>query len=114
MKKEISFNTLPEAVSRLSEQMEDLKRLFLENKKPKSDQDKLLTIHEAAEFLNLAVPSVYSMVSKRELPFMKKTKRLYFSRLELMEFIRTGRKKTKAEIEAEADQYLIKKKGDHK
>ena len=46
-----------------------------------------------------------------ELPVMKRNRRLYFSKDELMEYLRVGRKKTNSEIEAEANEYLKKKKG---
>ena len=45
---------------------------------------------------------------------MKRSKRLYFSRTELMEYLKEGRKKSNAEIEKEAEAYLLKnKKGLH-
>ena len=79
-----------------------------QNSKKDSDvQSELLTIKQAAEFLSLAVPTIYSKVSRGELPVMKREKRLYFSRQELIEYLKAGRKKTIKEIEAEADQYLI-------
>ena len=65
-----------------------------------------LTIQEAAQFLNLTVPTIYSKVSKGELPVMKRSKRLYFSSTELMEYLKEGRKKSNAEIEQEAEAYL--------
>ena len=37
--------------------------------------EKLLNIQEAAQFLNLAIPTLYSKVSKGELPVMKRGKR---------------------------------------
>jgi len=76
------------------------------NTEPQNEQETLLTIQQAAEFLNLSVPTIYSKVSKSELPFMKRSKRLYFSRAELLDYLKTGRKKSSAEIEQEADLYL--------
>ena len=77
------------------------------NEQPPTDQpEQLLTIQEAAEFLSLTVPTMYSKVSKGELPVMKQGKRLYFSRTELMEYVKAGRKKSNAEIEQEAEAYL--------
>lgn len=72
--------------------------------------EQLLTVQEAAEFLSLTVPTLYSKVSKRELPFMKRDKRLYFSRAELMQYLKEGRNKTVVEIEQEAEMYLSNKK----
>ena len=71
----------------------------------------LLTIQEAADFLILAVPTMYSKVSKGELPVMKQGKRLYFSRTELLDYLKDGRKKSNTEIEQEAKAYLKKKGG---
>ena len=81
------------------------------NEQPTTDQpEQLLTIQEAAEFLSLTVPTMYSKVSKGELPVMKRSKRLYFSRTELLEYLKDGRKKSNAEIEAEAKAYLLNNK----
>jgi len=83
-----------------------------ENKPPteQPETDQLLTIQEAAEFLKLKVPTIYSKVSKGELPVMKRSKRLYFSRTELLNYLKDGRKKTNAEIEQEAKAYLLNNK----
>jgi len=81
-----------------------------ESKSPTDQPEQLLTIQEAAEFLSLAVPTIYSKVSKGELPVMKRSKRLYFSRTELLEYIKEGRKKSNAEIEQEAKAYLLNTK----
>ena len=81
------------------------------NEQPTTNQpEQLLTIQEAAEFLSLTVPTMYSKVSKGELPVMKRSKRLYFSRTELLEYIKDGRKKSNAEIEQEAKAYLLNNK----
>ena len=81
-----------------------------ESKAPTDQPEQLLTIQEAAEFLSLTVPTMYSKVSKGELPVMKRSKRLYFSRTELLEYIKDGRKKSNAEIEQEAKAYLLNNK----
>ena len=82
----------------------------LETPQPTEQADKLLSVKEAGAFLGLAVPTIYSKVSRGELPVMKQGNRLYFSSIELMEYIKDGRQKTNAEIEAEADAYLSNKK----
>ncbi len=74
------------------------------------NSEQLLTIQEAADFLNLTVPTIYGKVSKGELPVMKRSKRLYFSKIELLEYIKHGRKQTNAEIELEAKVYLLNHK----
>lgn len=87
-----------------------LKNNTQESKTPTEQPEQLLTVQEAAQFLNLTVPTIYSKVSKGELPVMKRSKRLYFSSTELMEYLKEGRKKSNAEIEAEAEAYLLNNK----
>lgn len=72
--------------------------------------EQLLTIDQASIFLSLSKATLYSKVSRGELPFMKRSKRLYFSRIELMNYLKAGRKKSNAEIQAEAEAYLSNKK----
>lgn len=109
----LSFENLPFAVSELTKEVSQLKALLLENNANKAipqQQERLLSIQEAATFLNLSTPTIYSKVSKRELPVIKRGKRLYFSDNELLAYLKEGRKKTNAEIEAEAEAYLLKNK----
>lgn len=74
------------------------------------EKEELLTVQEAAKFLSLSVPTIYSKVNKGELPVMKRSKRLYFSNYELMEYLKQGRIKTNSELDQEADSYLHKTK----
>jgi len=109
---EITFENLPKAVTLLSYEVSEIKRLLLaKSNEPTEQTEQLFNIQQASEFLTLAVPTIYSMVSRGELPYMKRSKRLYFSRLELTNYLKAGRKKTIAETVSEASQYLIKKKG---
>ena len=76
--------------------------------------DQILTVQEAAKFLDIAIPTIYSKASRQEIPVNKRGNRLYFSKQELTEWIKGGRKKTIAELEVEAEASLSrsrKKKG---
>ena len=75
------------------------------------EADELLTVQDTAKFLSLSVPTIYGLISKGELPVMKRSKRCYFSKIELLNYLKQGRKKTLAETASEANQYLNKKKG---
>lgn len=112
MEKVLTFDQLPNAVTMLTKEVSELKSLLIEKQEqqPTQQPEQLLTIQEAAEFLSLSVPTIYSKVSKGELPVMKRSKRLYFSRTELLEYVKAGKQKTNAEIEAEAEAYLSNKK----
>ena len=113
MEQHLTFDKLPEAVTMLTKEVSELKRLLIEKQEqPGTDQtEQFLTIQEAAEFLSLEVSTMYCKVSKGELPVMKQNKRLYFSRTELMEYIKAGRKKSNAEIEQGIKEQGIKEQG---
>lgn len=100
----------------IEERLNSIEALLLNLKQQPTDQptqtpkEELLTVKEAAEFLNLTVPTIYSKVSRGMLPVMKRGKRLYFSSLELMEYLKKGRKKTVEETAQEATRYLKSRK----
>jgi excisionase family DNA binding protein len=105
----ITFENLLRDFPLLRKELSELTKLVINlNSQTLPTPEALLTIQQASEFLNLSVPTIYSKVSKGELPVMKQGKRLYFSSIELMQFIKDGKKKTYAEIEAEAVNYLKK------
>jgi excisionase family DNA binding protein len=98
-------------ISSISERVSATILKAVRNEQPTIDQpEQLLNIQEAADFLSLTVPTMYSKVSKGELPVMKRSKRLYFSRTELLDYLKYGRKKSNAEIEQEAKTYLLNNK----
>jgi excisionase family DNA binding protein len=104
---DITFEKLPQAVTQLIDKVDSIERLLLsQNNTPQPEEDKLLTIREAAEILHLSVPTVYGLVQRAEVPVCKRGKRLYFSKQEIMAWIMAGRKKTVSEIEVEADRYI--------
>lgn len=115
MEKPLSFDYLPQAVNQLSEQVSELRELLVKHQistTPSSqDSDKLLVIKEAADLLHLSIPTIYSKVSKGELPCMKRGKRLYFMREELIAYLKRGRKQSNAEIEAKPTESTGKRKG---
>lgn len=106
---ELTLETLPKAFSNLFSKVENIERLLQTKTERQPEADELLTIQQAADFLKLSVPTVYGLVSRSAIPVNKKSKRLYFSKQELTGWIKAGRKKTGAEIEAEAETYLRSK-----
>lgn len=113
--KELTFEKLPEAVTLLTKEVSELKRLLIEKQEqtPTSQRELLLTIDEVAELLHLSKLTVYSKVSRNELPGVsKRGKRLYFDSQIIIDWIKQGRKKSNAEINADAATYLkTKRKG---
>src|SRR5688572_6944743 len=106
----LTFEQLPQAVYEIQQKLESIEKLLLQTNKLGPATDEILTVHGAAEFLDISVATVYKMVSGREIPFMKRSKRVYFSKVELINYIKEGRRKTNLELEAEADEYLRKRR----
>ena len=73
--------------------------------------EQLLTVEQASQFLSLSVPTIYSKVSRGELPVCKPagSKRVYFSKEDLLKYIKKGRQQTNSEIEENACDHLIRK-----
>ena len=72
----------------------------------------LLTIDEVATLLHLAKATIYTKVSKNELPGVcKQGKRLYFDRQTIIDWIKQGRKQSNAEPDQECSikAYLLNK-----
>jgi excisionase family DNA binding protein len=110
----ITFDQLPQAVGKLQEQLNNIEQLLLQANNQPVETDELLTISEAARFLKLSIPTVYAKVSRKEIPVNKQGKRLYFYKSELADWIKSGRKKTMAEINLEVEQSIILPKRTHR
>ena len=111
-KKELTFDTLPQDIQNLIIKVNNIEH-SLEMLKPQQltpAEDKLLTVKEAAALLNLKVPTIYSKVSRGELPHSKVGKRLYFSKTELTAYIQSGKVLSNEEIEHQADAYMSNSK----
>jgi len=112
MENSLTFDQLPQAVAMLTKEVSELKKLLIQKSEQQTTPpaEQLLDVQQAAEFLNLSVPTVYSKVSRGELPVMKRGKKLHFSNTELMQYMKDGRKLTNSEIETEAENYLQKRR----
>lgn len=64
-----------------------------------SSADRLFSIPEAAQFLNLAPQTLYGFTSNRTIPFIKKGKKLYFRQSDLERWLTDGRKATVKELQ---------------
>jgi excisionase family DNA binding protein len=93
----ITFDKLPEAISQLLEKVGNIENL-LTGQQQDAGREELFTITQAAKFLDLVVPTLYSKVSRKEIPVNKQGKRLYFYKSELEEWIKKGRKQTFNEL----------------
>jgi excisionase family DNA binding protein len=65
-------------------------------------EHELIGIKEASRILNLAVPTIYGLVSRRELISYKRARKLYFKRSELLQWIQSGKRISRSEIQIKA------------
>ncbi len=86
---------------------EELENFFAEKKfsDEKGKKEEIGGIDLAIEITGLAKPTIYGLVSERKIPHSKQGKRLYFSRQELTDWLKQGKRKTNAEIAIEAENY---------
>lgn len=74
--------------------MKEIKQVLTHPGRQNSDNNSLLTISQASELINLAKPTIYTLTSKGEIPFIKKGKKLYFKKVELLTWLTNGNKVT--------------------
>jgi len=94
IKQTLTFNELPGAIVDISERLLNIENILSQKSSPEL-KDELLTIEQAADFLSLSKFTVYTLVNQRQIPFMKKSKRLYFSKDELLTWLKSSTRKPK-------------------
>ena len=85
-------------------ELENLIRKVLKESLPavsEKEQDRYLNISDAASYLQLAKQTLYQFTSERSIPFIKKGKKLFFSKHSLEKWLLEGKKKSKKEITEE-------------
>jgi len=75
------------------------------NFQQKNDEDDFLNIEAASALIGKAVPTIYDLVNKRLIPHYKRGKQLYFSKRELLDWLKAGKRKTQSELALEAETF---------
>lgn len=72
-------------------------------------EDDLLTVQHATEYLRISPSALYQLTSRKEIPFMKRGKRLYFKKKELCQWVEEGSNKPSSlqEMQAQALHHLL-------
>ena len=73
----------------------------------KSFTEKPINSNSAAAVLNLQLPTLYSLVSKRLIPHYKQAKKLYFFESELVEWIKANRVSTILDRKEEVSKFFL-------
>lgn len=69
----------------------------------------VLTMSELSRYTGYSETHIYRMTSRREIPYYKRGKMLFFNRAEIDGWLMADRVKTKKEIDAEAETYCALK-----
>jgi predicted DNA-binding transcriptional regulator AlpA len=92
---------------------EELHNFFSQNQLNQHNQteaDEIGDVEFASKLVNKSVSTIYSLVSQRKIPHSKRGKQLYFSKFELVSWLRSGKRKTTDEIALEAENFTPKPK----
>jgi excisionase family DNA binding protein len=110
---EITFELLPKALTHLTIEVSEIKRLLLEksNEQP-TETDSWFDLNELCIYHpdKPSKPTVYGWVNAGTIPVHKGGKKLRFLKSEVDNLLKQGRKKTLEEIANETDSFLAKKR----
>ena len=113
MEQLLTFDQLPQAVTRLTKEVSALKSLLINRQElPAKQEEKWLDLNELIEYdpEKRTKPTWYSKISKGEVPYHKQGKKVYFLKSEIDNWLKAGKKKSNSEIEAEAEAFLSNNK----
>tara|TARA_R110000765_G_scaffold2912_1_gene9069 strand:- start:28220 stop:28522 length:303 start_codon:yes stop_codon:yes gene_type:complete len=87
---------------------EQIAYLLKDNSNYKEEEDVFLKIEEAAKLIHLSKYTIYGLVHKNTIPYHKRGSRLYFLKSEILNWLKAGKRKDKASVQNEVDEYLLK------
>ena len=105
----ITWDTIPQALSKLLEKVESLERSY--NSNNNSNEDQWFNLNGLCDYLpsKPVKQTVYALVSKRQIPFNKQGKKLYFLKSEIDLWLKEGKRKTKSEVKTAAPSFITGK-----
>ena len=107
----ITHDTIPKALTYLISEVSELKGLLLKQEpQPEKDKQEFLTLKQVCELTGYAAPTIYGLIGHNSIPHFKRGQRLFFDREAIINWIKAGKRKSKAEFEADADTHLKKLK----
>ena len=111
---QITFEQLPQAVSLLINEVQELKSLLQTSKQSAVEPaDRWFNLQQLCEYLpdRPAKQTVYGWIGQHSIPYHKKGKKLQFLKSEIDAWLKSDKRKTAAELHAEAIHYINSKKG---
>ena len=78
------------------------------NSKPQKDTDEIMTVEQLSDYLTIARQTIYEKCTKKEIPYFKAGKRLYFKKSVINDWINSGRRYTTDELMQQAEEWTRK------
>jgi excisionase family DNA binding protein len=98
MKENLNDGTMQDAdvsLMSLKEELQQLRQLVEERVYP---PDTILTAKEAATFLQVSIHTIYCYVTAKKIPFYRQLGYLYFSKIELVQWVKSRKGKSISEM----------------
>jgi len=111
---DISFNDMPKALAYLIGKVDKLETLLSVQTTAKVEpSDRWFNLQELCEYLpdRPARQTVYGWIGQHTVPYHKKGKKLQFLKSEIDAWLKSDKRKTAAELHAEAVRFVNSKKG---
>ncbi len=106
----LTFDQLPKAVITLTKEVSELKRFLLEKQEQSTNEqpDRWLDLNDLIKYdpEKRTKSTWYSKISKGEVPYHKRFKKVYFLKSEIDNWLKKGKCKSNTDIELEAYQYF--------
>lgn len=99
----ITFDDLPEAISLLLAKVEKIEAVLCGNPLETKIEEKPMGVKEAAAFLALSVPTIYSKVCRGDLQAYKCGRKLYFDKTMLIKHIKSSKKQIVSQMNIEIE-----------
>lgn len=109
----LTFEQLPAAVTNLTKEISEIKTLLLLKVEHQNNEksDEWLDLNTLVKYdpAKRGKSTWYSKISRGEVPYHKKGKKVFFLKSEIDNWLKSGRKLTNDEVDAAADKYFAKK-----
>ena len=99
----LTFDKIPGAIETILHKLQTIEEILATKKQDEDKYSDIMEVEEAASFLKFTKSTVYTKVSRGELPAYKSGKRLLFNKAELLEHMQLHKKMSSYQLKKEAD-----------
>ena len=97
---DITHNNLPAAIQFLIAEVNELKLLLKGS--PHEPEDEFVTVAQLVTIIKKEKPTIYKMLERGELPHYRQGRRVVFLKSEIVDYLKSGKVKTYAQLAEEA------------